>query len=187
MNSFKTIGIITTLALTLSACGNKQAQVKKYYRLGGVDIEAVTKDKKDMTLVVKRPSALSILGGRPMVATKEDGSLVQLSHNFWIESPKVLLQDKLKDWAKNHWQHVKAQTPSEGEYHTLNTRILAFEKQQNKALVSLEFTAFDQDDKQIYNKRFDQTQVIDGEGFKSFVSALNKALDATLTQLAQEL
>lgn len=186
MIQIKIIGLITTLTFMLSACGNKQAQVKKYYRLAP-SVEAVAADKKDTTLVVKRPTALSILGGRPMVATKEDGSLVQLSHNFWIESPKILLQDKLKNWAKNHWQQVTVQTPAEGIYLSLHTRILAFEKQQNNALVSLEFTAYDQENNLIYNKRFDQTQIIDGEGFKAFVKALNNALESTLSQLAQEL
>lgn len=186
MNIFKTLSIVAAAAITLSACGNKPAQTKKYYRLS--PSAAVTAPKpKPATLVIKRPKALSILGGRPMVATKEDGSLVQLSHHFWLESPKVLLQDKLKYWASAHWDSVSYQVPNDDNHHILDSRILAFEKRQKLAVVSLDFSLYDHDNKLLFNQTYSFEQAIEGEGFKAFTTALSRAIDAVLTQLTADL
>ncbi len=186
MNLIKTLSIISIAAITLSACSNKQAKTKKYYRLSPTT-EFATTQLKPITLVIKRPKALSILGGRPMVATKEDGSLVQLSHNFWLESPKVLLQDKLKNWASAQWLNVSYQLPAGETHQILDTRILAFEKRQTNAVVSLEFTLYDHDDKLLYNKQFNAQESIKGEGFMAFTKALSTALSSILNQLAAEI
>ncbi|MCX7552610.1 ABC-type transport auxiliary lipoprotein family protein [Marinicella sp. S1101] len=186
MNFIKTLSIITAATIILSACGNKPAQTKKYYRLS--PSAAVTaSETKPATLVVKRPKALSILGGRPIVATKEDGSLVQLSHHFWLESPKVLLQDKLKVWASEHWQSVSYQVPNDNTHHILDSRILAFEKRQKLAVVSLEFSLYDHENKLLFNQTYDNEQAIEGEGFKAFTTALSRSVDAILIQLTADL
>ncbi len=173
-------------ALVLTACGNSQTQTKKYFRINTTEAVNAESVKAD-TLVVKRPTALSILGGRPMVATKEDNSLVQLSNHFWLESPKVLLQDILKTWAEKHWKQITYQVPQQQAHHILNTRILAFEKNQNQALVTLEFSLYNEDNQLLFTTRLSQQQELTGEGYKAFAKAIGQAIDTILNQLSEQL
>jgi ABC-type uncharacterized transport system auxiliary subunit len=122
-----------------------------------------------------------------MVATQDDESLVQLSHNFWIESPKVLLQDILQVWASQHWQVATYQTPNEANYQILESRILAFEKYQNQAKVSIEFLLYDEDYQLIYHHQFEQFHQMDGEGYRAFTKAVSKAIESILNQLSDQL
>jgi len=184
-NTIKTI-ILTLLVFGLYACSGKQAQTKKYFRIASSQVSSTT-DIKPLTLVVKRPTALSILGGRPMVATKDDQSLIQLSHNFWIESPKVLLHDIIKNWSAQHWQSVTTQTPNQINFQTLNTRILAFEKNQALATVTLEFFLYDDLNTLLFNKTFTHSETIEDEGFNGFSRAIGRSVDHILSQLANEL
>lgn len=186
MKILKPTILILVITLMLTACGSKQAQTKQYFRLS--DTTAVTnKTLKPMTLVVKRPRALSILGGRPMVATQADDSLVQLSHNYWIESPKVLLQDSIKTWAENLWQTVSYQTPADTAHQTLETRILAFEKNQGVAIADLEFFLYDNDNQLIFNQQISATQTLQEDSYKAFAKAMSAAVASILTQLEEQL
>ncbi len=178
--------ILVFLSLLVTACSNKKATSKKYYRLNPVTSTTDT-TSKDMTLVVKRPTALSILGGRPMVATQVDGSLVQLSHHFWLESPKVLLQDWLLAWARPMWSQVSTQVPAGQNHQVLFTRILAFEKQQDQAKVKLEFSLYDQHNQLLFNQQLAHQETIQSDGYQGFVKAINQALNAVMTQLAEQL
>ncbi len=188
MKPILTTVLITFILLMVNACSNQQAQVKQYYRLDApTDITNQAITTKPSTLVVKRPMALSILGGRPMVATQADGSLVQLSHNYWIESPKILLQDVLQTWAANHWQQVSSQVPQDDHYHILESRILAFEKNQSMAKVHLEFYLYDTNNQLIFNQQMLATESIENDGFKAFTQAITMALNTILNQLGAEL
>jgi ABC-type uncharacterized transport system auxiliary subunit len=185
----KQISLLSSLVLALlmlSACSNQVAQSKKYFRIKTTDTISQS-DDKPMRLVVKRPKALSILGGRPMVATREDDSLVQLSHHFWLESPKVLLQDIFKKWAAGHWQSVSYQEPAEVEYQVLESRILAFEKQQSTALVRIEFQLYDQDQNLMLSREISHSQAIEGDGYQAFARAIGQAVDVVLQDLSHEL
>jgi ABC-type uncharacterized transport system auxiliary subunit len=178
--------LMSVFVWVLSACGNSTVQTKKYFRINSAQM---TSDVNPFatTLVVKRPTALSILGGRPMVATQDDQSLVQLSSHFWLESPKVLLQDILLNWAGNHWQAVTTQTPHQQAHQTLNTRILAFEKHQLQAKVSLEFNLYDEDNALLVTKQYVQTMDMQGEGYRAFAKAIGTAIDAILNQFSDDL
>lgn len=178
--------LISLLISMLSACGNSTVQTKKYFRINSAQI-TIDEEPIATTLVVKRPTALSILGGRPMVATQEDESLVQLSSHFWLESPKVLLQDILLNWADNHWQAVSTQTPHQQAHHTLNTRILAFEKNQLKAKVSLEFNLYDEDNKLLLTEQYVEVKDMQGEGYRAFAKAIGMAVDAILNQFSDRI
>lgn len=186
MKPVKTLLSMLLLTLMLNACSNSISQSKKYFRLATPPTSDNT-EPKPMALAIKRPSALSILGGRPMVATQADGSLIQLSHNFWIESPKVLLRDYLKQWALQHWQSATFSEPETDVYQILETRILAFEKQQTTATVALEFTLYEQDHTLILNQQFESSVPMDGEGYRAFTRAINKAIENILIQLKQQL
>ena len=181
----KTFTIIFIL-LTITACSNKVAQSKKYFRIP-VSTTSEQTELKDITLVIKRPKALSILGGRPMVATQDDESLVQLSHHYWIESPKVMLQDILKNWAAKHWQSVSYQTPNSEPYQILDSRIISFEKRQNQAKIAIEFILYNEDYQIIYDQQFEHSQNMEGDGFRAFSKAVGKAIEAILAELSGQL
>ena len=186
MNTYKTLILISVLTAMFTACSTKKAQTKQYFRLTNTTFES-TGELKPLTLVVKRPRALSILGGRPIVATQADESLVQLSHNYWIESPKVLLHDKIKQWAKNYWQAVSYQTPADTAHQTLETRILAFEKQQDLAVAALEFSMYDDDNQLIFNQQFKVTEPIQADTYKAFTQAMSAAIENILNQLKEQI
>lgn len=173
---------VIVTSLLLNACSNQVAQSKKYFRIKTTETTQPS-TPKPMVLVVKRPKALSILGGRPMVATRDDDSLVQLTHHFWLESPKVLLQDIFKNWAGGHWQSVSFQEPANSEYQVLESRILAFEKQQQQAVVRIEFQLYDQDRKLLLNQVFSDSQEIEGDGYRAFARAIGRAVDQILVEL----
>ncbi len=187
MKTINTTAMMLIFVLLCSACGIKKSQTRKHFRLTATAQTINHSELKPISLVIKRPKALSILGGRPMVATQADGSLVQLSHNFWLESPKVLLQDRFKQWAENHWQSVSYQTPTEGNHQILDSRILAFEKNQLQAKVSIEFLLYDADHHLIFNQQFTATENMQGEGFRAFALAISQALDSILEQLHKQL
>lgn len=180
--------VILSVVLLFSACSTKKAQTKKYFRLAVAEPTTVqTDNKRPLILVVKRPSALSILGGRPIVATQTDGSLVQLSYNLWLESPKVLLQDKIRQWAENHWQTVSYQTPSNQPYQVLESRILAFEKNQDQATASMEFSLYDEDNQLLFNQQINATENITEDNYRAFVKALSLAVENIFAQLSAQL
>ena len=166
---------------SLMACGGSPAQVKKYYRIQSISDYSQAAGSS-LTLVIKRPSALSILGNRPMVATNPDGALVQLSHHFWLESPKILLQDQLKKWAKNRWQSVTESTPNHDKFETLVSRILAFEKNQTEARVTIEFKLYDSQNQLKLSKQLSHNQSLKGPGFDAFAAAVSQAIDHIIVQ-----
>jgi ABC-type uncharacterized transport system auxiliary subunit len=177
-----------SMVLIFSACSSKKAQTKKYFRLAAVEPTTLqTDNKRPLTLVVKRPKALSILGGRPIVATQADSSLVQLSHNFWLESPKVLLQDRIRQWAENHWQTVSYQTPSNQPHQILESRILAFEKNQDQATATMEFSLYDEDSQLLFSQQFNATENITEDNYRAFVKALSLAVENIFAQLSAQL
>lgn len=186
MKPFNTLLFTLTFTLLFSACNSKKAQTKKYFRLTTTPI-SVNTNLRPYTLVVKRPKALSILGSRPIVATQADDSLIQLSYNFWLESPKVLLQDRIKQWAENHWQAVSFLTPAVGTYRTLETRILAFEKKQNQAIATFEFFLYDANNQLVFNQQFTAIENISEDSYKAFAKAISLATESILLQFNSEL
>ena len=186
MKSNLKVSLLILLIISVYACSSKQSQTKKYFRITS-NITANTELRKPNTLVVKKPTALSILGGRPMVATKDDQSLIQLNNNYWLESPKVLLHYIIKNWAGEHWESVSIQTPHRQDHQVLYTRILAFEKNQNSTNVALEFSLYDQENALIFNQNYEHAEPIDGEGYRAFAKAVGRSVDSILNQLASDL
>ncbi len=188
MSKIKSLLLVLCITLICNACGSKKAALtKKYYRLNPVPTSITPSTVRPMTLVVKRPEALSILGGRPIVATQVDTSLVQLSHNFWIESPKILLQDLIKNWAKNLWQTVVYQTPAAEQFHWLKTRILAFEKRQELAIAEIEFSLYDQDNQLLFNQTYNAEQNIIADNYDAFAQAMSQAIESIFSQFNEQL
>jgi ABC-type uncharacterized transport system auxiliary subunit len=177
--------ILIASLLLFSACSNQPAKVKKYYRLGNLEsTQPTTSHSLRTSVIISRPKALSILAGRPMVATQADGALVQLNDHYWLESPTLLLQQHLKNWAQNHWQQVQTNAPFNERHERLDSQIMAFEKDGKLAKVSLHFELVSVDGTVLLDQTFSRSLSIHGEGYVQFVETINRALNLILTDLS---
>ncbi len=179
---------LTMVLLFFTACSNQPAKVKQYYRLSAdYDISQNTQKNKRQSVVISRPKAMGILGGRPMVATKKDGALVQLNNHYWLESPSILLHHSLTKWAEQHWQHIQTNAGFNEKHQRLDSEILAFEKDGNQVKVSLKFILNDVDGRLLFNQTYRQNLTIQGEGYAQFVQTVNLAVKRILDALSQTL
>ncbi|MCF6300088.1 MAG: ABC-type transport auxiliary lipoprotein family protein [Proteobacteria bacterium] len=182
----KQLLIVLSFALILSACSQKTDSVKHYYRLAEINLSPPKKISKT-TLVISRPSASGILGNRPMVATGENGALRQMNRNFWLESPKILLQEELKSWAGNKWSQVLEQKPGHNNYQILTSKISAFEKQQDKAMVSISFVLKNAAGDTLLDKHYQQSKSLNENNFRAFVTAISASIEQILEQLNRDI
>ena len=169
--------------LILAGCSQKPAAVKKYYRLELPSQQLQTSKQHPSALWIKKPEAHSILGNRPMVATDAAGALQQLSHHAWIESPKILIHELLRQQLQNQWQMTYSKRPKSEEYHQLHSRILAFEKNNNQALIRIEFTLYDMYMEQVNHQTIASKQTIQGDDYAAFATAMSQALQTVIAQL----
>lgn len=171
--------------LLFTACSNQPAAVKKYYRLTSLEnSHRVINPEKRASVVITRPKAFSILAGRPMVATQNDGALVQLNYHLWLESPTLLLHQTLKNWAETHWQLAQTSAAFNEQHERLDSQILAFEKDGNRAKVSIHFVLTAVDGRVLLDQTLSQNLPVQGDGYAQFVQAINRALNQILTDLS---
>jgi len=163
------------LIITLTSCslGSKKIADKLYYRFSEPLMIMANSD-----FSVQRPTAMGILANRPMVAQKSDGALLQLNHSFWIDSPKLLLQNYL----------IKSFNVSP-EHHdrTLKTNILKFEKKGQNSLVSIAFTLVDSENNTLFQKTYSQQQELSENTMSAFVDSVSKSLAIIIKALAEDL
>jgi ABC-type uncharacterized transport system auxiliary subunit len=168
----KTINILL-LILLLSACSSAQKKVvdKTYYRFP----EPQPSNVSSVDFLIKRPSALGILGNRPMVAENKKGGLTQMNHNFWLESPKVLLQNYLgKLFVKGNQKN---------ERKTLNSQILHLEKKQDMAILAIKFELIDAENKVLFTQSYQRSEKLNQNTIASFVKTIYMLLDKITLKL----
>lgn len=169
----KIIFIMIIIAL-LSACSSsgKKAIDKLYYRFG----EVVQTPIENQNIIVKRPTAMGIIGNRPMVAQNKNGALQQMHHSFWLDSPKILLH--------NYLQKIFIPTIStDRDKRILNSQILHFEKQQNIAIVAIKFSLIDSNNNTVFSKIYKQNKQLESNSIAAFAAAVNSILEDTVQQL----
>lgn len=166
--------LLIALIIFLTACtsSGKKPVDKLYFRFP--EAQTVQIDKK---IKVKRPTALGILGNRPMVVQNNDGALLQMQHHFWLDSPKVLLHNYMQD--------------SFGKFNntefTLSSTILKFEKHQNMAVVSISFELKDVNNKLLFNKTYSLTDSYNGNDISGFASSARKLVEQIVSQLIKDI
>lgn len=178
----KKLNLIAILLL-LVGCSQSSNNLKHYHRLDTQYQAAENSHKQAGLLWIQKPAAYSILGGRPMVATLDDGSLVQASQNLWLETPKILLQAELYNWAKANWQQSTIEKPANSEYFTLKSQIVAFEKRQQTARIAIEFTLLKPNREVLMQQTLAAEQQLGDNNFSAFAYAMGKALQDILQQL----
>jgi len=162
--------VTIVISLLISACSfsGKKAADKLYYRFPELTQAPVAKN-----IIVKRPSAMGIIGNRPMVAQNVDGSLLQMQHNFWLESPKILLQNYLGKLFVNNGANG----------NTLNTQILHLEKKQQLAIVEIKFIITNSENQPIFNKTYKKTSKLTENTIPAFVKSSSILLQKIVSQL----
>lgn len=166
------------LIIFLSSCslGGKKAVDKIYYRLSE---PTVTFSSDTNPLVVNRPSALGILGNRPMVVQNEEGGLIQMQHNFWLESPKVLMQNYF-----NKVFNVKPDHPSSTK--KLDVEILHLEKKQDTAILELKFVIKDKTGVTVFNKTYLLQMQLKENTIPQFVQSISAMLNNMTLSLLED-
>ncbi len=169
------IFLLLFLFLILASCSSNSKKVadKLYYRFGEPLVITTNID-----FGVQRPAAMGILGNRPMVAQKADGALLQLNHNFWIDSPKILLQNYL----------IKSFNVSPGAHdNQLKSTLLNFEKKGTTSIVSIVFTLVDKNYNTLFQKTYTQQQELSENTMTAFVKSVSKSLEIIIATLAEDL
>lgn len=166
--------IIFLIILFLTACSSsgKKAVDNLYYRFPETTLTSTK------PLVVKRPTAMGILGNRPMVVQTMDGALTQMHNNFWLDSPRVLLH--------NYLLKVFSTAPVEDTL-TLDSRILKLEKKQQQALLEIKFIVTDNNRKQIFSKTYSQSKNLEDNTISKFSLAIGRMVEDLVNQLVNDL
>lgn len=169
--------ILGTVLLLLGACSSsgKKSAEKLYYRFPEVNSISI-----DKNIIIKRPSALGILGNRPMVVQTTDGALKQMSNNFWLDSPRVLLHNYLA-------KLFSAQPANEVETYVLNSQILKLEKQKGTTSLEIKFELTDLKGKQLFKKTYTQSTDVGSNSVPLFVRTLGTMLEKITQQLVKDI
>jgi len=117
------------------------------------------------------------------VATEANGALVQLDYNFWLESPRKLVHEKLTQWAEQRYTRAMPDKANQKPYLRLESEITAFEKRQNSAAVSIIFIVKNNQGQTLHRKTYEKNQPLDGEGYDAFARAVSTAIQNLLQNL----
>ncbi len=175
--------ILLILIVLISACSSssKKATEKLYYRFP--DARIITLDRN---ILVKRPTAMGIIGNRPMVVQDDEGALKQMHHSFWLDSPKVLLHNFLIKTFSNNFSNN-----STHENIILNSQILKLEKKQHQALLEIKFIANNLQGEVVFNKTYSlETSLSSDSNSKTipqFVKNIGEMLEQITSQLVEDL
>jgi uncharacterized lipoprotein YmbA len=171
--------MFVVVLLTSCSLGGKKTIDKLYYRFPEPVISLTS---SQYPLIVKRPKALGILGNRPMVAQNNDGGLIQMQHNFWLESPKILLFNYLN---KVFNVHLEPDQLSKTNY--LNVEILHLEKKQDTAILELKFVIKNKEGVNVFNKTYFSQKKLAENNIPQFVNSVSEMLKIMTKQLVEDI
>lgn len=172
--------IITMIFIVLlSSCSSAGKKVidKLYYRFPE---PVVSLSNSEHPFVVKRPVALGILGNRPMVAQNSDGGLIQMRHNFWLESPKILLQNYLN-------KVFVFSSEQSAITDNLTVEILHLEKKQDMAILELKFVIKDKTGSVSFNRTYLHQKQLAANTIPQFVKSMADLLQLITHNFSDDL
>jgi uncharacterized lipoprotein YmbA len=169
--------IIVLLSLIASSCssGSKKQFQKLYFRFPEPLALNLVKP-----VIIKKPSALGIFANRPLVAVDSTGALKQMNYSFWLESPKVLLQNYL---TLLFGDEITSDEPS----YQLLTNILKIEKHQDIAILAINFKLLSPTGQIEFDKTFEKQLKASDLSVGLFVKNIGILLEQISAELYEEL
>ncbi len=181
-----TVVLLSALVL-ISGCGKRQSLTDKHYYRWQPDLSWVKPmpEMQQEPLYIPRAQALGVVGSRPILARADDGSLVQMHHHFWLDSPRVMWQNTLLEWAsrKQGWAEVRAIKPIHPNHFTLLSTLLALEKDGNTAHLALRIELLDASKQLRYQATFKRQAQLSENSIGAFVAAINGLSAAILQEM----
>lgn len=175
------------LSVLMTSCAKRQHITDRHYYRLQPDSHWVNPApaQRPVPVYIPRAQALGVVGSRPMLVRTGDGSLVQMHHHFWLDSPRVMWQNIMLDWATRSriWPQVRDIKPVHPHHDTLQLTILALEKDQAQVRISLRATLLDEHKNQRYQATFDKQEALSVNTIGAFVDAVNDMSGAILREL----
>lgn len=150
----------------------KKAVEKLYYRFPDTTLSMTS----NMNMIVKRPTAMGIIGNRPMVVQTNGGALKQMYNNFWLDSPKILLFNYLEKTLQSKQNNQTTES-------ILYSEILHLEKKQNTAILEIKFIVKDNNGATTFNK----TYLNELKSTDNSIPAFSRSIGILLKQMIQQL
>lgn len=169
--------ILLSICMLLSSCssGNKKQFQRLYYRFPEPKTMQIP-----MALDIQKPTALGIFANRPLVAVDSTGALKQMNYSFWLESPKVLLNNYLNTM-------LVSENENTDKSYELQTQILQFEKQVNLAKVKIQFKLFNNEGNLIQEKTYENQLQASDKSVGQFVKNIGLILEQISSELVKDL
>lgn len=175
------------LAMATAGCHKRTLVADKQYYPLNPDLGWVSPAPKarPVPLYVPRAEALGVVGSRPILARANDGSLVQMRHHFWLDSPRVMWQNVALDWATRTglWPETRSIKPLNPHHDTLWLTLLALHKDKNTAVIRLRAEWLDENRKQRYQATFTRQQKLPDNSVGAFVAAINRMSEAIVREM----
>lgn len=185
--------LVGALSVMLSACGSFATPRKDhFYRLP--ETAGTTENSVGEGLIVYVPPfiASGLHGERALVYAHDDGtSLEQYTYHYWVDSPRLLLQQALAERLRvgGAWRIVTS--PSADTKYTVRGRIRKFERRgmdKGTADVGLEFELIGAaTDAPEFARAYQRSVTLPDDAMASCAAALGQAAQDILAAFATDL
>jgi ABC-type uncharacterized transport system auxiliary subunit len=183
--------LTAALLVSLTACGGTPHK-DTFYRLPDLSSGDTAVDVSSGAIVYLPPfEADGLHGERALVYAHDDGTaLEQYTYHYWVDSPRVLLQQALAERLRG--AHRVVTTPSAEATYTLRGRIRKFERHAGArgatAEVSLEFELLSADTELAeFVRAYQRSVPLADDGVNTCASALGQAAQDVLANFATDL
>jgi len=131
--------VLTALLLMLAGCGGTPRK-DTFYRLPDSGAGAPTSAASGAVIYVPPFTADGLHGERALIYAHDDGTaLEQYTYHYWVDSPRLLLQQALTERLRAGGAHRVVTSPSPESRYTVRGRIRKLERRGASAEVALEF------------------------------------------------
>jgi len=168
----KKLLLILAVMIMSSCASNGNAPVSKLYHRF-LNSEQSFQQK---SIRVHKTTALGILGNRPLVVLNQNGSLQQMNSNFWLESPKTL-----------YWNYLKQTFSSTSPEYHLYSEIRRLEKSKSKSYVEIHFILRDEKGGDVFKKTYSQQRLSEDASVDLFVKSVRQSLTQITSDLIADL
>ena len=190
MSGRRALALLMAGMLALTGCGGTPKK-DTFYRLPEVAGSGTIKVDDGPLLYIPPLEADGLHGERALVYAHDDGTtLEQYTYHYWVDSPRVLLQQALA--GKLRETHRVVTSASADARYILRGRILRFERQGNdtraSADVALEFELVAADSDSVeFARAYTRSVALTDDAMGTSAGALGEAAQDVLANLVSDL